>query len=432
MMGLGVPPIRSKQWKLHLYTDCTGADAPGEALLQSSMILPQLKSSDGRLESSCQHVSGSETDPKIRELLSATAKIAPSMAEHQLDQVSLDESNGRIVTVYVCGPPCQPFSLRGSRRLWSDPRSTLLKDSLQQVASAGFDVALIENAAEVMKLIADMDAELSHLRSRGYLVATLHLDPSKLHFVAKRKRTYIFMVKKSKSIYSDETALGKFLRDVFDKMAEVLIPDGPAADVDMVVENFSGVDHQRKSERAKCKRPLECNCFELPPVVCPLHPCKCRRCKSGSTQDCRWRSGHTQWAWRHKISEIQDMWPEVLQSIEKFKTPRVRNMLALQAMRSKSKSRPDFVCDVTQSISRCQFRNDGKVGAICTSSKVLSTSLSRLLTVAELACVMGFRHESALALEASCRQTLGVKLVGNSMHVPTIGACVISLLHSLK
>ena len=430
MMALGVPPIKSQQRKVCLYTDCTGADAPGEALSQAAMILPQLKSLDGRLES-WEHVSGSEIDPKIRYLLSATAKIAPSMEEHQLD-VSSDDSKGRTVNVYICGPPCQPFSLRGSRKLWSDPRSTLLKDALERVASSGFDVALIEKAAEVMQLMADIEPQLLSLRLKGYLVVVMHLDPAKLHFVAKRKRTYIFLVKKSMSIYSDEAAMGKFLKDVFDKMAEVLTPDGPAADV-TVVEDFSGVNHQHKAQRAKCKRPLECKCFELPPVVCPLHPCKCRRCKVGNMQDCKWRLSHSQWAWKHKVSKIDELTPEVLQSIELFKTPCVRQMVALLAMKSsKSKSRSGFVCDVTQSINRSQLRADGKVGAICTSSKVLSTSLSRVLTVAELACIMGFRHESASALAASCGRTVGTKLVGNSMHVPTIGACVVSLLHVLK
>ena len=118
--------------KLEVVSDCTGLNTIGELLFQ---LAPALTS---------ELLSVSEIDPKIRKLLGDSGlKVYESMQSRNFHDLPAH----RGPRVYVCGPPCQPFTPRNAQRMrWRDPRSECVKHSLHNLKASDADFGLIENS----------------------------------------------------------------------------------------------------------------------------------------------------------------------------------------------------------------------------------------------------------------------------------------------
>ena len=119
--------------QITLFSDCSGMDAPGHAL-------------DGCSWASTCHVSGSDSDPRIRDLLvQRGVTVHSDMADHK------PEPDPHAMSVYVAGTPCQGFSLRNPRkRKWDDPRSTLLGHAIDKVGASKMKAAIVENSSTLL------------------------------------------------------------------------------------------------------------------------------------------------------------------------------------------------------------------------------------------------------------------------------------------
>ena len=122
-----------------LYTDCTGFDAPGQAMDLC-----------GWLPSS--HISGSELDPMIYDLLQATGlEVSHDMRHHDFSQHA--RRNAGSMRLYVAGTPCQGFSLRNcKRKRWEDPRSELLVQAMSKIhMTQVIDAGILENSNTLLR-----------------------------------------------------------------------------------------------------------------------------------------------------------------------------------------------------------------------------------------------------------------------------------------
>lgn len=116
------------QRPITIATDCSGIEAPIEALLQ--MKIPHIQ------KWSC------EIDPKAVASQVANYKRAETVYP---DMLKRNSSLLPHVDLYVCGFPCQAFSNMGRRRGMSDPRSKIIPKMVQAIRYSKPKVCILEN-----------------------------------------------------------------------------------------------------------------------------------------------------------------------------------------------------------------------------------------------------------------------------------------------
>ena len=107
---------------------------------------------------------------------------------------------------------------------------------------------------------------------------------------------------------------------------------------------------------------------------------------------------------------------------------RERNMMNIMSYvvtQKSSMSASLAILDKSQSIDRTQFRDDGVVPTVCTTSSLWAFALGRELKAAEIACLFGHK-----ATPFGGQTEAGLKfLLGNSMHLAEARVCVCAFLH---
>ena len=109
---------------------------------------------------------------------------------------------------------------------------------------------------------------------------------------------------------------------------------------------------------------------------------------------------------------------------------RERNLLNIMSyiIAAKTSMASSFaIMDKSQSITRTQFRDDGNVPTVCTTSSMWVFSLGRELTAAEIATLFGHQQTPfGGQTEASVK-----RLLGNSMHLAEVGV-IIGAMHDYQ
>ena len=181
-------------------------------------------------------------------------------------------------------------------------------------------------------------------------------------------------------------------------------------------------------------------------VSCELHPCKCRHCRGSATGRgltrtrrrggslvCQWRRRH-QAAWTKLGGQRPDSYFRMMfeeQGIDAghdLLSPRERDLVEL-AVAEHVVAHGTFpengVLDKSQSHGWHQWRADGCLPTLATSSDLYCTGLGRALTAEEGFLFMGFPevHDHA-SFSARDRK----RLLGNTMHVGSVGIMLSVLL----
>jgi hypothetical protein len=154
-----------------------------------------------------------------------------------------------------------------------------------------------------------------------------------------------------------------------------------------------------------------------------LHMCPCAECREGRT--CIWRKRH-QAGWARVgasggVGYLELMGQRGIQASIDLESPRQRNLVELTVAkcgRGDVDSIINGVLDVSQSFGHHQWRSDGTLPTLGTNSKMFSVGLGRCLDIVDLYRLMGFPPVYDLA---SRPYNVSVKLLGNSMHVGTVG-----------
>jgi DNA (cytosine-5)-methyltransferase 1 len=166
--------------KIKVGTDCSGIEAPIQALK--------------KLKVNFSHEFSCEIDKFARE--SIEANYSPKILFTDMTK----KRKLPDIDMYICGFPCQTFSMAGSRKGMNDPRGTIFYDCLKVIKSKKPKIFVLENVKGL----------LSHDKGRTFEVIMNCLDKLKeykIHFKVlntkdygipqNRERVFIVGLKKS-------------------------------------------------------------------------------------------------------------------------------------------------------------------------------------------------------------------------------------------
>eukprot|EP00973_Karenia_brevis_P034982 4824806-Karenia_brevis.AAC.1 len=174
----------------------------------------------------------------------------------------------------------------------------------------------------------------------------------------------------------------------------------------------------------------------------PFRACGClpyASCEEHNTnRDDGWRRQHDR-LWRDlehsagghidRNCYFRQAWSQGVDAQGEVRPQRERDLLNLRAAQAGSPEMPNpMVLDVSQSFGWDQFRMDGRVPTLATSSKIFALGLGRTLTSAELFDLMGF--PPTYHLDQFDERTLR-KFIGNTMHVAVVGV-LLSVLVAMR
>lgn len=213
---------------IRIGTDCSGIEAPIEALRQ--------------LKVPFQHVFSSEIDQYARQSLLANSE--PEILYEDLTK--RDHARVPDIDIYVCGFPCQPFSLMGKKKGSNDPRSNIMLHCIEVIKQKAPKVFILENVKNfrfmessapfnylITQLTKDSKYNIYHdiyntkdysipqNRERIYIIG-IRKDIQKKEFVkpksTKMKPLESFII--DKTIY-DNTRISKSLRANIEKTEQL-------------------------------------------------------------------------------------------------------------------------------------------------------------------------------------------------------------------
>ena len=178
--------------KLTIGTDCSGIEAPIAALQR--MKIPH------------RHVWSCEIDRFARE--SIVANYAPETIYE--DITKRNHSKLPHVDLYVCGFPCQPFSMMGDRKGMGNTRSSIIGEMLDTIGAVKPKVFILENVKSFLYLQQGqaykyLMQHLSNIDGGIYNVKVMVLNSRDYGIPQNRER--VFFVGINKSFRSNEIGI---------------------------------------------------------------------------------------------------------------------------------------------------------------------------------------------------------------------------------
>jgi len=193
-------------------TDCSGIEAPIEALIQLKLPFKQLWS--------C------EIDQFAR--LSSDANY-PKAEQVFTDMTSRQNKGLPLVDLYVCGFPCQSFSLAGKRLGLGDPRTSVIPSMLETIKESKPKVIILENVIGFKSI--DNGAPFALLLSileKNYNVNVNIYNTKDYGLPQNRKRIYFVGIRKDvqkKEFIKPKTVKMKPIESIIDdKNKNVISP----------------------------------------------------------------------------------------------------------------------------------------------------------------------------------------------------------------
>jgi DNA (cytosine-5)-methyltransferase 1 len=184
-------------------TDCSGMDAPIEAMIQLQIPFIHVFSSD--IDKYCRQTIRANSNPPL---------IFQDLAVR--DHAKLPD-----IDWYICGFPCQAFSIAGKQRGFSDDRGNIIFDCVATIMHKRPKVFILENVKNLLshdsgrtfKIIMKMLLKLP-----GYYISWKVLNTRKYGLPQNRERVYIVGIRdlQTKFYFPAEISLEKSLFDIID------------------------------------------------------------------------------------------------------------------------------------------------------------------------------------------------------------------------
>lgn len=168
--------IFTKKRPLRVGTDCSGIEAPIVALRQLKVSFVHEFSSE--IDRHCVASIRANYDPKI---------LFGDMCQRKLKDVP-------DIDLYVCGFPCQPFSVAGNREGVRDPRGTIFWECVKLIKYKRPMMFILENVRGLLSIDGGktFEAMMHELKKiRGYHVEWKVLNTKDYGIPQNRQRVYI-------------------------------------------------------------------------------------------------------------------------------------------------------------------------------------------------------------------------------------------------
>lgn len=117
---------------LKIGTDCSGIEAPIQALINLNVIH--------------DHIFSCEIDKYARQ--SILANYRPKVL---YEDITTDKKE-HLLDMYVCGFPCQPFSLSGNRKGSDDPRGNIFDHCIKNIRNTNTKIFVLENVRGIISI----------------------------------------------------------------------------------------------------------------------------------------------------------------------------------------------------------------------------------------------------------------------------------------
>lgn len=168
---------------LKIGTDCSGIEAPIEALLQMGIPF--------------DHVFACDADRFVRE--SIKANYTPGILYE--DILTRDHSQLPDIDMYVCGFPCQSFSLLGKKLGTSDPRGGIKEQCVRVIEIKQPKIFILENVKNFKFIekgvpFKELITTLESLGSSGYYIYADIYNTKDYGIPQNRERIYIIGIRK--------------------------------------------------------------------------------------------------------------------------------------------------------------------------------------------------------------------------------------------
>jgi len=170
---------------LRVATDCSGIEAPIQALKQ--------------LKIKHKHIFSSDIDPYCRESISANYN--PEILYD--DMTSRDLSDTPNIDLYVCGFPCQSFSMAGRRKGMAEKRGQIFWHCLDVIEQKRPAVFVLENVKGLVSIdegetFKKIITSLENVGERCYHIQWKVLNTKDYGIPQNRERVFIVGTKKDK------------------------------------------------------------------------------------------------------------------------------------------------------------------------------------------------------------------------------------------
>jgi DNA (cytosine-5)-methyltransferase 1 len=172
---------------LRVGTDCSGIEAPIQALLQMKIPFKHIFSSD--IDKYCIKSIKANYNPEIIFGDKNSTYPVGDITERNINNVP-------DIDLYVCGFPCQPFSMAGERKGFSDKRGIVFFSCLEVIEKKQPSYFILENVKGLLshdkgntwKVICD---EMVKLRNYGYTIKWKILNTKDYGIPQNRERIFI-------------------------------------------------------------------------------------------------------------------------------------------------------------------------------------------------------------------------------------------------
>lgn len=161
-------------------TDCSGIDAPIEALKQLKIPFKQVWYCDiDKYAKKTAEANHPKPDNSFSDMLSRNNKLLPH------------------VDLYVCGFPCQSFSLSGKRLGTKDPRSSIIPKMLNTIHFSKPKICILENVRGFMNIEGGVPYNklLTSLKKERYNVNSDIYNTKNYGIPQNRERMYIVAIR---------------------------------------------------------------------------------------------------------------------------------------------------------------------------------------------------------------------------------------------
>ena len=384
---LGLSTAAMPPQRLSVGTDCSGIDAPIHGL--RGLSIPH------------KHIFGSEVAAAPRSVIEANTK--PSQA---LFHSVLDADTAPFVHLYVAGFSCKPFSLLHNKtKLLGEDQAKIfyaVVARIQQVRPACF---VLENVTGIKRVSAEV---LKLLRSKGYLVEMILMNPAELQEPIQRPRYYFIAVRQDVSLISPRNLL-PWLREAWAKVKQAAAPDEavPLLDRLLPASHPAVVQYQEALKRKWLQA--------------------CNRGFAGS------QAPRSKWQELHKKCRAS------VQKCSRLKKPCTesgapccadtlflhlpREREAWDIICEQHAGSEDIVADVSQNVNRARVRTDGSLPTATPGALLVSSRAGRIISPLEKVMIHGFPIHRMVFPSKLTDQELA-SMGGNTMHVQIVAVAM--------
>ena len=183
---LRIKPVSMERVTVRIGTDCSGTDAPIDALRQTALYRA------GRIR--IKHQWSCDKDPAAQQYI----KLNHSPKEFYSNITSRNHDQLKKADIYVAGFPCQPFSvLNNNRAGFQDPRAAVYEEVIATLKTGKIRACILENVKGLLNHDEGRSFQrvMQDLRDAGFMARARLFRSTEFGIPQARPRLYFVAIR---------------------------------------------------------------------------------------------------------------------------------------------------------------------------------------------------------------------------------------------